>query len=231
MGSSDGAIAGLIDITCLYGTADFAESQDDIFKIWEGYTGPNPFETIFYFSVDFNITLQVIGVHYFINYDGAFLPKFDFTSAGPTDGNTDAFVVGSIDIAVTAPDGAHDVNWLEIRAVSGKFADEVYCVETRGGQPPDSVSSVRLYFVLLVQPFDLRSAPLDPIRSLSTMWHNTVSAHGLTISMWPLLTLCIQGSKVVHSERRGMHHALSCRCCWNEQSSPPSSCVWRTQYY
>jgi len=134
--SSDGAIAGLIDITCLYGTADFAEIQDDIFKIWEGYNGPNPFEVIFDFSVDFNIT--IIAVHYFINDDGAFLPKFDFSLAGPTAGNTDAFVVGSIDIAVTAPDGAHDVNWFEIRAVSGKFADEVYCVETRGGQPPDS---------------------------------------------------------------------------------------------
>jgi len=187
--SSVGPIAGLIDIACLYGTAEFAIIQGDIFIVWNSETfndGTSPYELIYDFLYDFNIRL--VGTHYFTNYNDTILPKFDFTTVGPTAGNTDAFVVGTIDGGIPAPDSAHDIDWIELMVVWGKFSDEVYCVETRGGQPPDSVSSVRLYLILLVQPFDLRSAFLGQIRSLSTMLRNTVSAHGLTISMWPLLT-------------------------------------------
>lgn len=182
----------MIDIACLYGTDDFAKSQDDIYNVWEKYSGPNPWEVILDFVTDFNITSLIVGTHYFINYGDNILPEFDFTSAGPTEGNPDAFVVGTKVVDIAAPDSVHDIDWLELNAVSGKFADKVYRVETRGGQPPASVSSVPLYFDLLVQPSGLlRSAPLVQIQSLSIMLHNTVSAHGLTIIGCWLLTSCI----------------------------------------
>jgi hypothetical protein len=187
--SSIGAVAGLIDIACLYGTEDFAKSQDDFYNVWEKYSGSNPYEVILEFVTDVNITSLIVGIHYFINYGDTILPEFDFTSAGPTEGNPDAFVVGTKVVDVAAPDSVHDIDWLELNAVSGKFADKVYRVETRGGQPPASVSSFRLYFDLLVQPSGLlRSAPLDQIRSPSIMLHNTVSTHGLTIIGCWLLT-------------------------------------------
>ena len=192
MDSSDGAIAALIDISCLYGTEDFAKSQDDIYNVWEKYyyDGLNTWQLIYQFL--YELRLPVFGTHYFVDYADTILPKFDFTSVGPYAGNPDAFVVGTRVAGIPAPNSARDIDWIELNAVEGKFADKVYRVETRGGQPPTSVSSVRLYFDILVQSCGLlRSAPQDQIRSLSSMLHNTVSALGLAILSWPLLTPCI----------------------------------------
>ena len=192
MNSSVGAVADLFEIACLYDTTEFAEIQVDTFDIWEKYNGldPHEWDLVYEFLDVFDIPL--VGFHYFINYDGTLLPKFDFTSAGPTEGNPDAFVVGTKVVDVPAPDSARDVDWLELKAMSGKFADDVFRVETIGGQPPTSVSSVCLYSDLLVQSRDLlRSAPQDQIRSPLSMLHNTVSAHNLTILAWPLMTLRI----------------------------------------
>jgi len=187
--SSAGAIAGLIDIACIYGTEEFAKSQDNAYNVWasEKYSGLDTWDLIYEFFYDFNIPL--VGTHYFVNYDDTILPKFDFTSYGPTAGNPDAYVVGTRVAGIPAPYSARDIDWIELNAVEGKYADKVYRVETRGGQPPASVSSVRPYFDLLVQSCDiLRSAPQDQNRSMSSMLHNTVSTHGLTILSWPLLT-------------------------------------------
>ena len=190
MDSSAGAIAGLIDIACLYGTAEFAESQDNVYNVWEEYKDLDTWDLIYEFLDDFNIPL--VGTHYFINYNDTILPKFDFTSYGPTAGNPDAFVVGTRVAGIPAPYSERDIDWVELNAVEGKYADKVYRVETRGGQPPASVSSVCLYFDLFVKSCDLlRSAPQGQIRSLSSMLHNTVSPHGLTILSWLLLTSCI----------------------------------------
>jgi len=134
--SSAGAIAGLIDIACLYGTADFDESQDKVYNAWEGYNGLDTWDLIYELLYDSDIPL--VGTHYFINYDDTILPKFDFTSYGPTAGNTDAFVVGTKVAGIPAPYSASDIDWIELNAVSGKYADKVYRVETRGGQPPSS---------------------------------------------------------------------------------------------
>ena len=134
----------MFDIACLYGTAEFTEIQVDTFDIWEKYNGLDPYEwdLIDEFFDEFDIPL--VGFHYFINYNGTLLPKFDFTSVGPTEGNPDAFVVGTKVVDVLAADSTRDVDWLELKAVSGKFADDVFRVETIGGQPPTSVSFVRL---------------------------------------------------------------------------------------
>jgi len=188
--SSAGAIAGLIDLACLYGTADFGESQDKVYNAWEGYNGLDTWDLIYELLYDSDIPL--VGTHYFINYNDTILPKFDFTSYGPTAGNTDAFVVGTKVAGIPAPSSASDIDWIELNAVSGKYADKVYRIGTRGGQPPSSVSPIRFYFDFHVQSCDLlRSAPQDQIRSPSSMLHNTVSAHGLKILSWPLLTSCI----------------------------------------
>ena len=179
----------MLDISCLYGTAEFAAIQDDVFNFWQEYNGNDTSDAnlINEFLSKFNTPL--IGYHYFINDTGTLSPKFDFTSAGPTKGNPDAFVVGTKAAGVPAPNSARDIDWIELKAVSGKVADEVFRVETRGGQPPTSVSfSSSLIFFKPIQTYHLCSVPQDPIQSQSSMLPNTVSAHDLTILAWSLLT-------------------------------------------
>ena len=118
-----------------------------MFDFWQKYNGNDTSDSnlINEFLSEFNTPL--IGYHYFVNDTGTLSPKFDFTSAGPTKGNPDAFVVGTKAVGVPAPNSARDIDWLELKAVSGKVADEVFRVETRGGQPPTSVSfSLSLIF-------------------------------------------------------------------------------------
>jgi hypothetical protein len=131
----------MLDISCRFGEPEFAELQDDMFKFWEKYDqvyDPADLNLINEFLSEFKTPL--IGFHYFINDTGILAPEFDFTSAGPTKGNPDAFIVGDKIVAVPAPDSERDIDWIELKAVSGKVADNVFRVETRGGQPPASVS-------------------------------------------------------------------------------------------
>jgi len=133
--SSIGAVADLFDISCLYGTAEFAKVQDDVYDIWQK-CDPSQSNLVHELLHEFNIPL--VGYHYFINDNGTLRPEFDFTSIGPTKGNPDAFVVAAKAVDVPAPNRVQDVDWLELTAVSGKFADEVFRVDTKGGQPPTS---------------------------------------------------------------------------------------------
>ena len=121
-----------------------------MFDFWQTYNGNDPSDSnlINEFLSKFNIPL--IGNHYFINDNGTLSPKFDFTSVGPLKGNPNAFVVAAKAVDVPAPDSTRDIDWLELKAVSGEVADEVFRVETRGGQPPTSVSlsSSLIFFYL-----------------------------------------------------------------------------------
>ncbi len=173
--SSVGAVADMFDISCLYGTPEFANIQNDAYDIWQKCNRLDVSESklIPEFLQKFNIPL--VGYHYFINDNGTLRPKFDFTSAGSTKGNPDAFVVATKAVDVPAPRNC-DIDWLELTALSGKLADEVFRVYTRAGRPPTSVSSFRLYLTYSID-MNLRcSAPQDQVLSLSSMQHNTVSA-------------------------------------------------------
>jgi hypothetical protein len=69
-------------------------------------------------------------------------PKWDFTSQGATKGNKDAFVIAAKTTGATAPDTATDIDWVFLTALAGegKLASQVYRTDTRGGQPPATVS-------------------------------------------------------------------------------------------
>ena len=87
--------------------------------------------------------------HYFIpNPAGSGLsPVWDFRATQRFQGKEDAFVVGTGVASVAAPvDPANNINWLRIRKVAGDAADEVYRIDTIGGQPPSSVSLLLLWF-------------------------------------------------------------------------------------
>ena len=85
----------------------------------------------------------ILGQHYYVvnpvtGY--GISPKWDFTSAIEA-GHPDAFVVGARTGDVPAPtDPQKNIDWLSVSAVEGDLADQIFRIQTRGGQPPTSVS-------------------------------------------------------------------------------------------
>lgn len=169
----------MFDISCLYGTAEFDHVQNDAYHIWQKCHSLDPLESNLEKELCHEFRIPLVGYHYHISDNGTLLPKFDFTSTGPTKGNSDAYIVATKAVDVPAPDGLHDVDWLELKGLSGKFADEVFRVDTTGGQPPTSVSSSPLSPLYPIVAILLYSATLDQVRSLSSMPRNTVSADDL----------------------------------------------------
>lgn len=83
-------------------------------------------------------------------------PKWDFTSQGAYKGNANAFVVAAKSAGIPAPTGAQDVDWVALKAIQGSLASDVFRVDTRGGQPPASVSThtfIRASLRVLKQTF------------------------------------------------------------------------------
>jgi hypothetical protein len=108
---------------------------DSAYKAWTQVTSSKGLESTFS-SLS---TLIKQGDHYFITNPvtgSGISPKWDFThTKGP-----DAFVVGARVGGLTAPTGSKDIDWLQLSNVQGKLTQQIYRVDTRGGQPPTSVS-------------------------------------------------------------------------------------------
>jgi hypothetical protein len=81
-----------------------------------------------------------MGQHYFVTSPSGtgLSPVWDFRAAS-AQGNPNAFVLGAKVGDLPAPTGSSDVDWLQLKNVSGSLATSVYRVDTRGGQPPASV--------------------------------------------------------------------------------------------
>lgn len=167
----------MFDISCLYGTAEFDKVQNDAYDIWQKCHTLSPSESNLEKEYRHEFKIFLVGFHYFVNETGTLRPKFDFTSAGPTKGNSDAYVVTTKAVDVPAPDSLDDVDWLELKALSGKFADEVFRVDTKGGQPPTHVRYSPLSPLYSTVATLLYSAILDQVRFLSSTPRNTVSAY------------------------------------------------------
>ncbi|KDQ31883.1 hypothetical protein PLEOSDRAFT_1100408 [Pleurotus ostreatus PC15] len=138
--TSAGAVAELFDISCLVGKSTFNRIQDDVFTVWKllpkQLTAAKVVELL-----HFAKTPTILGQHYFIinPLTGVGIsPKWDFTSQGATKGNPNAFVVGARTGGLAAPTGPQDVDWLSLSNAQGQLADQIYRVDTRGGQPPAS---------------------------------------------------------------------------------------------
>ncbi|KAF9495004.1 hypothetical protein BDN71DRAFT_1482879 [Pleurotus eryngii] len=136
--TSVGAVAELFDISCLLGTPAFDHIQGLAFNIWKALPSKVTAEKVIEL-LHLAKTPTILGQHYFITnpFTGSGLsPKWDFTSQGATKGNPNAFVVGARSGGVPAPTGPQDIDWLFLTGVQGQLADQIYRVDTRGGQPP-----------------------------------------------------------------------------------------------
>jgi hypothetical protein len=130
-----GAVVEVFDISCLYGTPEFDTVQDDAYTVW---TKTPSFVTAQDVISTFGSNKLVLGQHYFIsNPDGSstISPVWDFTT-GAEKGKAEAFIIAAVVGDLPAPTGPDDVDWVQLKNVSGQLADAVYRVDTKAGQPP-----------------------------------------------------------------------------------------------
>lgn len=91
---------------------------------------------------------QVLGQHFYVPNPRptaggpATSPKWDFTSDSER-GKSDAFVIAASVGTLLAPNSKDDINWVQLKKIEGQLAGNLYRVDTKGGQPPTSVSSLR----------------------------------------------------------------------------------------
>ncbi|GAV99777.1 putative malate dehydrogenase [Lentinula edodes] len=134
-----GALAELFDISCLYGQPDFDDITSVVSLFWNAAPATVTPSEIIAFGEEYDLSF-VLGEHYFVvnPVTGSGLnPKWDFTSHAFA-GNPNAYVVGSKVDDVPAPTGSSDIDWLYLTNLTGSLANEIYRIETKGGQPPAS---------------------------------------------------------------------------------------------
>ena len=139
--SSIGAIAQMIDISCLNGQPEFATMQTDAYNIWNSCPEIDPLSAGMAQRIQAQFGVTVDGQHYFANHSGVVAAVWDFTSTGPFSGNPGAIVFAHKVQTAASPDGANNVAWVELKKDDGELANTVYRVDTVQGQPPSSVSS------------------------------------------------------------------------------------------
>ncbi|KAJ3885417.1 putative malate dehydrogenase [Lentinula edodes] len=134
-----GALAELFDISCLYGQPGFDDITSVVSLFWNAAPPAVTPSEIIAFGEEHDLSF-VLGEHYFVvnPVTGSGLnPKWDFTSHAFA-GNPNAYVVGSKVDDVPAPTGSSDIDWLYLTNLTGSLANEIYRIETKGGQPPAS---------------------------------------------------------------------------------------------
>jgi len=127
--TSAGALAFLFDLSCQcvsQNSDEFNKVPDFAFDFWSKSNGLETFPH----------KEAKLGEHFFQpNGNGGISPVWDFRGdAAP--GQPDAFVVAAKVAGLAAPTGKQDVDWLQLRGVSGALATSIYRTHTRGGQPP-----------------------------------------------------------------------------------------------
>ena len=131
----------MYDISCLYGTPELSTIQYDAFDDWNNYWSYDPFEAGFSQLLKSHYGVTVDGKYYFVNENGSLIPVWDLTTSGPYAGNPDAIVYAQKVKSVPSPDGPQNVDWVELKKLSGGLANLIYRVDTVEGQPPSTVSS------------------------------------------------------------------------------------------
>ena len=84
--------------------------------------------------------INVEGQYYFIEANGTLVPVWDLRSSGENAGNPNAIVLAQKVKSAPSPDGSENIDWVELKKVSGDLANLIYRVDTVKGQPPSAVS-------------------------------------------------------------------------------------------
>ncbi|CCO32912.1 hypothetical protein BN14_06976 [Rhizoctonia solani AG-1 IB] len=132
--TSAGAVATLIDISCLYESSPklFEDVQDDVYNLIPMYGHNMP--TWHKIEAVIGHYPYIIGDHYFISKDGAIAPKFDFRRSKKGDDN--AFTIDKRAGGIPSPEGSKHIDWLQLESTAGDLSKYTFRVDTQGGQPP-----------------------------------------------------------------------------------------------
>ncbi|CAE7230118.1 unnamed protein product [Rhizoctonia solani] len=134
--TSAGAVATLIDISCLYESNPklFEDVQDYAYNLFPMYGHNTP--TLHKIEAIIGHYPHILGDHYFIPKDGAIAPKFDFRRSQK--GDDKAFTVDKRAGGIPSPEGSHNIDWLQLESTAGHLSKYTFRVDTQGGQPPKS---------------------------------------------------------------------------------------------
>ncbi len=80
--------------------------------------------------------INVEGQHYFVKQNDKLVPVWDLRSSGENAGNPNAIVFAEKVKNAPSPDGPQNVDWVELKKLSGGLANQVYRVDSVSGQPP-----------------------------------------------------------------------------------------------
>jgi len=127
--TSTGAVATLYDLACMSHSPEFDVMQDLAYDLWNASPANATPPT----------SSSFMGNHFFITSPSGtgLVPVWDYR-AGVAEGNPEAFVLAAKVADVPAPTSSQDVDWLQLKSVSGSLSTQVYRTDTRGGSPPTS---------------------------------------------------------------------------------------------
>jgi Protein of unknown function (DUF3455) len=131
----------MYDISCLYGKSEFSTIHKDAYNYWKSYWSSDPFESGYSQLLEHNYGITIDGAYYFVEQNGSLVPVWDLTSSGPYAGNPNAIIYAQKVKNVPSPDGPQNVDWVELKKMSGGLANLIYRVDTVQGQPSSTVSS------------------------------------------------------------------------------------------
>ena len=150
MFSSAGAYAEIFDVSCVHSSDSYASITKLAFEAWK--IAPKSLKPATVIKALAHLHSSIIlGQHYFVpNAAGtALTPKWDFTSASEA-GHPNAFVIGAKTGDIPAPTNPTiNVDWLSLSGASGDLANQIFRLETNGGQPPSSVSCPSIVWIEL----------------------------------------------------------------------------------
>ncbi|KJA23553.1 hypothetical protein HYPSUDRAFT_163219 [Hypholoma sublateritium FD-334 SS-4] len=137
--ASIGAVADLYDLSCLSAVpAAFNAIQDQAFAVWNASKST----AVPRLGASANGCNPLMGAHYFVTSPSGtgLSPVWDFRGASAK-GNPNAFVLAAKVGDLPAPTGSQDVDWLQLKNVTGGLATSIYRMNTKGGQPPASCTA------------------------------------------------------------------------------------------
>lgn len=128
-------------MSCLYGTSEFSTIQKDAYNYWKPYWSSDPFEPGYSQLLKSHYEISPYGEYYFVEQNGSLIPVWDLRSTEAYAGNPNAIVYAQKVKNVPSPEGSYNVDWVELKKMSGGLANVIYRVDTVEGQPPSTVSS------------------------------------------------------------------------------------------
>jgi len=135
---SVGVYAQMYDMSCLYGTSEFSTIQKDAYNYWNPYWSSDPFEPGYSQVLKSHYGIAPYGEYYFVEQNGSLVPVWDLMSTGAYAGNPDAIVYAQKVKGIPSPEGSYNVDWVELKKMSGGLANLIYRVDTVEGQPPST---------------------------------------------------------------------------------------------